>query len=134
MAVRIILDVDTGIDDALAILLAAWHPDIGLEAVTTVYGNIEVDQATRNTLDLLDLAGRSDVPVARGAARALTRPYLRKAAHIHGENGVGEAILPPSPRAARSAWAPATPSSRRMCPWHPATARPACALRRMPRW
>lgn len=98
MAVRIILDVDTGIDDALAILLAAWHPGIALDAVTTVYGNIDVDQATRNTLDLLDLAGRSDVPVARGASRALTRPYLRKAAHIHGENGIGEAVLPISPR------------------------------------
>jgi purine nucleosidase len=99
MAVRIILDVDTGIDDALAILLAARHPAITLDAVTTVHGNIDVDSATRNTLDLLDLAGRADVPVARGAARSLTRPYLRKAAHIHGANGIGEVVLPRSPRA-----------------------------------
>lgn len=106
MAVRIILDVDTGIDDALAILLAARHPEITLEAVTTVYGNIDVDGATRNTLALLDLAGCAEVPVARGAARSLTRAYVRKATHIHGENGIGEVALPPSARAPLAEAAP----------------------------
>ena len=92
--VRMILDVDTGIDDALAIFYALHRPGIVLEAVTTVYGNIDVAAATRNTLQILQLAGRGDVPVAAGAAQALTRPFVRGAAHIHGENGLGEVTLP----------------------------------------
>jgi purine nucleosidase len=100
MALRMILDVDTGIDDALAIALALRRPGIALEAVTTVYGNIDVAAATRNTLQILELAGRADIPVAAGAARSLTRPYLRKASHIHGANGIGEVALPPPSRAA----------------------------------
>lgn len=71
---RIMLDVDTGIDDALAIVYALGHPDIELVAVSTTYGNIDVDQATSNTQALLEAAGRQDIPVAAGAKRALTRP------------------------------------------------------------
>lgn len=92
--IRMILDVDTGIDDALAIVLAVKRPGISLEAVTTVYGNIDVAAATRNTLQILEVAGAPDVPVAAGAARALTRPFVRKASHIHGANGIGEVDLP----------------------------------------
>lgn len=103
---RIILDVDTGIDDALAILLAVKRPGIALEAVTTVYGNIDVDQATRNTLQILEVAGAGSVPVARGASRALTRPYVRKASHIHGQNGIGEVVLPPPSGRPVAEWAP----------------------------
>src|SRR5450759_4503309 len=65
----IILDVDTGVDDACALLLAALHPDVELRAVTCVGGNTSVDNVVRNTLKVLDVAGRPDVPVARGAAR-----------------------------------------------------------------
>jgi purine nucleosidase len=89
-----VLDVDTGIDDAMAILYALSRPAIKLEAVTTVFGNIDVESATRNTLQLLELAGRSDVPVAAGCARSLTRPYTKKASRVHGENGVGNVELP----------------------------------------
>ena len=96
---RMILDVDTGIDDALAIFYALHRPGIALEAVTTVFGNIDVAGATRNTLQILELAGRTDLPVAAGAAQSLTRPFVRAAAHIHGANGVGDVILPePSAR------------------------------------
>jgi purine nucleosidase len=91
---RMILDVDTGIDDALAIHYALNRPGIVLEAVTTVFGNIDVAGATRNTLQILQLAGRSDIPVAAGAAQSLTRAYVRGAAHIHGANGIGDVILP----------------------------------------
>ena len=97
--IRMILDVDTGIDDALAILLAVKRPGIALEAVTTVYGNIDVAAATRNTLQILEVAGAPNIPVAIGASRSLTRPYLRKASHIHGPNGIGEVALPPPSRA-----------------------------------
>ncbi|MDA8253097.1 MAG: nucleoside hydrolase [Rhodospirillales bacterium] len=95
---RMILDVDTGIDDALAIFYALHRPGIVLEAVTTTFGNIDLASATRNTLQVLELAGRGDVPVAPGAAHALTRPFARGAAHIHGENGIGGVTLP-APRA-----------------------------------
>jgi purine nucleosidase len=96
--IRMILDVDTGIDDALAVMLAVKRPGIALEAVTTVYGNIDVTAATRNTLQILEVAGAPDIPVAVGAARALTRPFMRKASHIHGPNGIGEVVLPPPSR------------------------------------
>jgi purine nucleosidase len=91
---RIILDVDTGIDDAMAILYALGRPGIELMACTTVYGNTEVENATRNTLQILESAGRGDIPVAEGAGRSLLRPYVNKAAHIHGKNGLGEIVLP----------------------------------------
>ena len=104
--VRIILDVDTGIDDALAILYALARPGVALEAVTTVYGNVDVLSATRNTLQILEAAGRPDVPVAMGAARALTRPFTKKGSVIHGANGLGGVELPPPAAAPLDAWAP----------------------------
>jgi purine nucleosidase len=91
---RMILDVDTGIDDALAIYYALRRPGIALEALTTTFGNIDVVSATRNTLQILALAGAPDVPVAQGAAHALIQPFVRGAAHIHGENGIGDVVLP----------------------------------------
>ncbi|NMM33740.1 MAG: nucleoside hydrolase, partial [Phycicoccus sp.] len=72
--VPMILDVDTGVDDACALLLAALHPQADLRAVTCVGGNTNVDQVVRNTLTVLDVAGRADVPVARGVARPLLEP------------------------------------------------------------
>jgi pyrimidine-specific ribonucleoside hydrolase len=93
----IILDVDTGIDDACALLLAALHPDVQLRAVTCVGGNTSVDNVVRNTLKVLDVAGRADVPVARGAARPLLEPG-RDARHVHGDDGMADLGWPPSPR------------------------------------
>lgn len=66
---KIILDVDTGNDDAIAIMLAGLNPDIELIACTTVWGNLDVDLTTENTLRVLDHIGRSDVPVYRGAGK-----------------------------------------------------------------
>ena len=87
---RLVLDVDTGTDDAVAVLLAALHPDLDLAAVTTVNGNVPVGVATENTLRVLDLIG-SAVPVHAGAARPLVRsdfPVPRsvedRAAAFHG--------------------------------------------------
>ncbi len=70
----VILDVDTGLDDACALLLAARHPDLDLLAVTCVGGNVGLDQVVVNTLTVLEAAGRTDVPVARGAATPLLQP------------------------------------------------------------
>ena len=91
---RMILDTDPGIDDAMAILFALKRPGIKLEALTTVFGNTDVDTATTNALRLLELAGRSDIPVARGAGRSLLRPFVKAADHVHGRNGLGEVDLP----------------------------------------
>jgi inosine-uridine nucleoside N-ribohydrolase len=90
---RIILDTDPGIDDALALMLALASPEVRIEAVTTVSGNVHVDFTTRNALALLELLGRGDIPVARGSAW----PLLRKpvdAAFVHGDNGLGQVELP----------------------------------------
>ena len=95
--VPIILDVDTGVDDACALLLAALHPQVELRAVTCVGGNASVDQVVRNTLTVLDVAGRTDVPVARGAARPLLEA-AGDARHVHGDDGMADLGWPSSDR------------------------------------
>ncbi len=90
---RIILDTDPGIDDALALFLALASPEVTLEALTTVQGNVSVEQTTHNALTLLTLARRTDIPVARGCADPLVRARV-DAAHVHGYNGLGNATLP----------------------------------------
>jgi len=93
----VILDVDTGVDDACALLLAALHPDVDLRAVTCVGGNAGVDDVVANTLKVLDVAARPDVPVARGAARPLVEP-VRHARHVHGDDGMADLGWPSSDR------------------------------------
>ena len=88
-----ILDVDTGIDDALALALAVRSPEIDLIAVSTLAGNVDVRQTTENTRRVLSWLGASDVPVHRGASRPLAKSP-RWATHIHGSNGLGGADLP----------------------------------------
>ncbi|EOU9528678.1 ribonucleoside hydrolase RihC [Cronobacter dublinensis] len=82
----IILDTDPGIDDAVAIAAALFSPEIDLQLITTVAGNVSVEKTTRNALQLLHF-WQADVPVAQGAATPFTRP-LRDAASIHGESGM----------------------------------------------
>ncbi|WP_379153892.1 nucleoside hydrolase [Paenibacillus sp. sgz5001063] len=94
---RMIIDCDTGIDDALAILYALRTPGVVVEGITTVFGNIDVAQAADNTLRLLALADPGyEVPVAIGASRALVRELTGFSTHVHGENGIGGVQLPPS--------------------------------------
>lgn len=93
----VILDVDTGLDDACALLLAARHPDLDLKAVTCVGGNVGLDQVVVNTLTVLEAADRADVPVARGAALPLLQP-VRTAPHVHGVDGLGNLDWPKSTR------------------------------------
>ena len=93
MATPIILDCDPGHDDAIAILLALASPEVELLGVTTVHGNQTLDKTTLNALKVLELAGRADVPVARGAERPLARE-LSVAAHVHGESGLDGPSLP----------------------------------------
>src|ERR1700726_4410432 len=90
---RIILDTDPGIDDALALMLALASPEVHIEAVTTVSGNVHVDFTTRNALALLELLGRGDIPVARGSDRPLVRQPVT-ADYRPGQNGLGGVTLP----------------------------------------
>jgi purine nucleosidase/pyrimidine-specific ribonucleoside hydrolase len=87
VAPPLILDVDTGVDDAVAIALAL-SKGANLIGISTVAGNVPVNVATRNTLDVLAAFGRSDVPVHRGASRALVLPH-QAATDVHGGNGLG---------------------------------------------
>src|SRR5579883_1553056 len=90
---KIILDCDPGHDDAIAILLAAHHPDIELLAITTVAGNQSVEKTTLNALKVCSLADIRDVPVARGMDRPLVRP-AKHAPDIHGESGLDGPHIP----------------------------------------
>lgn len=90
---KIILDCDPGHDDAIALLLAARHPDIDLLAVTTVAGNQSVDKTTLNALKVCTLANIRSVPIARGMDRPLVRP-AKHAPDIHGESGLDGPRMP----------------------------------------
>ena len=89
----IVLDCDPGHDDAIALLLVLASPELDLLGVTTTYGNQTLEKTTANALRVLELAGRSDVPVASGADRPLERELV-VAAHVHGESGLDGPALP----------------------------------------
>jgi purine nucleosidase len=91
---RMIIDVDPGIDDAMAIFYAVRRPAIKLEALTTTFGNTDTAIATDNALRVLELLGRPDIPVAKGVGRSFIRPYVRHADHVHGSNAIGDIELP----------------------------------------
>ena len=97
MALPVILDVDTGTDDALALLFAALHPELDLLGVSCVGGNTTLANVVDNTLRVLALAGAHDVPVAAGAARPLIEP-ARDASYVHGANGLADIVLPEAKR------------------------------------
>ncbi|NEY34701.1 nucleoside hydrolase [Streptomyces sp. PRKS01-65] len=97
--IPVVIDCDTGIDDALALLFAVRHPGIDLRAVTCVAGNTDVDGVVRNTLTVLERAGAPAVPVARGAERPLIEA-VRTARHVHGRDGMGDLGLPAPARTA----------------------------------
>ncbi|MDQ4429343.1 ribonucleoside hydrolase RihC [Yokenella regensburgei] len=86
MRIPIILDTDPGIDDAAAIAAALFAPELDLELMTTVAGNVSLEKTTRNALQLLHF-WEADVPLAQGASAPLVRP-LRDAADVHGESGM----------------------------------------------
>ena len=92
-----LLDCDTGVDDAVAILLTRHLKTMELVAVTCVAGNVEVEHTTENTLRVLELAGMRDIPVYRGAEKPLLgEPHT--AHHVHGQNGLNDMVLPPAAR------------------------------------
>lgn len=92
---KIIIDTDPGIDDTMAIFFALSSPELDVIGLTTVFGNVHVPLATQNALRLLEIAGRTDIPVAQGAADSLVGDYDHPPAYIHGADGQGDVNLPP---------------------------------------
>ncbi len=90
---RVIIDTDPGVDDALALLLAMRSPELKIEAITPVAGNVPLELTLPNALRLVEIAGRIDIPVAAGARGPLVR-RLVTATYAHGENGLGGAVFP----------------------------------------
>jgi purine nucleosidase len=89
----ILLDCDPGIDDALAIAFAAGHPGVELAGITTVAGNVGLSRTTANAIAVASFAGVGSVPVSAGSVGPLLRPAL-DARDVHGETGLGGAVLP----------------------------------------
>ena len=87
--VKLIIDTDPGIDDAMAIFHAAASPDVELLGLTTIFGTVTVETATRNALRLVEVAGL-DVPIAQGASVPLKQPAITPSAHVHGAEGFGD--------------------------------------------
>jgi purine nucleosidase len=92
------LDCDTGVDDSFALAMLLATPGVEIAGIGTVSGNTSAEQAATNTLALLHLAGRDDVPVAVGARDPLAGVYVGGAEVVHGDNGVGGVALPAAPR------------------------------------
>src|ERR1700691_1201540 len=90
---RVIIDTDPGVDDAFALLLAMRSPELKIEAITPVAGNVPLEVTLPNALRMVEIAGRTDVPVAAGASHPLLR-RLATAGHVHGVNGLAGVDFP----------------------------------------
>ena len=107
MATKIILDVDTGTDDAVALMTAALSPDIDLVGATIVNGNTRVESTTENTLRVIEWIGMPQIPVHRGMSRPLARPQTEQL-----NPAIADPRRPPGPaRRRRSRPSPAMPST-----------------------
>lgn len=85
----ILLDCDTGVDDTMAIMLACLAPEIELVGVGTIWGNVDLETATQNTLNILAMCGKPEVPVAKGASLPLNGSEVEYAYFVHGQDGQG---------------------------------------------
>ncbi|XP_033143078.1 uridine nucleosidase 1 isoform X2 [Brassica rapa] len=91
---KLIIDTDPGIDDSMAIMMAFQTPELEILGLTTVFGNVSTQDATRNALLLCEVAGFPDVPVAEGSSEPLKGGIPRVADFVHGKNGLGEVSVP----------------------------------------
>jgi purine nucleosidase len=96
--VPVFLDCDTGIDDVLAIVFLLSRPEIELVGIGSVSGNLDAARAAQNTLQVLDLLGAPEIPVAVGAHDFTAHPYAGGAPDVHGVNGIGDVVLPDTER------------------------------------
>ncbi len=91
---KIIIDTDPGVDDTMAIFFALCSPELEIVGLTSIFGNVHTELATKNALRLLEIAGRTDIPVAAGAVDALTGPFEGPVPFVHGADGQGDIDLP----------------------------------------
>lgn len=84
-----VVDTDGGVDDAQAVVLALKEGGLRVVGITTVAGNVDLEQATRNVQECVRVCGRSDVPIFKGASRPMISPFRPAADHIHGKDGLG---------------------------------------------
>lgn len=92
---RVVIDCDTGVDDTMAIFYGLLRPEIDVVGLTCVWGNIGVELTTANTLRLLEMMDRPDIPVAMGASKPLVYPKWPLGQGVHGSDGQGNLDLPP---------------------------------------
>jgi inosine-uridine nucleoside N-ribohydrolase len=90
---KILIDTDPGIDDAMAIFYALASPELDVIGLTSVFGNVHTDLATENALRLLEIADRTDIPVAKGVDTPMAMPYRGPVAFVHGQDGQGDVFL-----------------------------------------
>lgn len=105
MTKKLILDLDTGIDDTLAIAYALGSPEVELIGIVGTYGNVLLKQGVRNDLAITDLLGHPEVKVYAGLPHALKKDsfeVLPVSAFIHGDNGIGNVSIPDSSRSVES--------------------------------
>ncbi|KAL5741049.1 hypothetical protein ACOSQ2_030229 [Xanthoceras sorbifolium] len=98
---KLIIDTDPGIDDSMAIFMAFQSPELEILGLTTIFGNVTTEDATRNALLLCEIAGCPDVPVAEGSPEPLKGGRPRVADYVHGSDGLGNIFFPP-PKAKKS--------------------------------
>jgi purine nucleosidase len=101
MMIKMILDVDTGIDDGMAIAYALGSKEIDLIGVTGTFGNVYTEEGVQNVLNILHMCNVSDIPVFAGESHSLTQDSFTRfdvSARIHGENGVGQVEMETSPK------------------------------------
>lgn len=94
MPKKIIFDTDPGVDDAMAIIFGLHSPELDFLGLTTVFGNTDTETTTQNALRLVELEGRSDIPVAKGAAKPYVRPEPFLGHAFHGVDGLGNTNMP----------------------------------------
>nr|CAD1838573.1 unnamed protein product [Ananas comosus var. bracteatus] len=92
---KVIIDTDPGIDDSMTILMAFQAKEIEVIGLTTIFGNVSTEDATRNALLLCEIAGHTEVPVAEGSPEPLKGGEPRIADFVHGSDGLGNIFLPP---------------------------------------
>lgn len=90
---KLLIDTDPGIDDVMAIFYALSEPSLEVVGLTSIFGNAHTEVTTRNALKLLEIAGRTDIPVARGVDAPLAMPYRGPVPFVHGDDGMGNTHL-----------------------------------------
>jgi inosine-uridine nucleoside N-ribohydrolase len=96
MSQKIIFDTDPGVDDAMAIQFLLNSPEIEILGLTTVFGNVDLEKTTANALRLLESAERTDIPVAKGAEKPMTRSFGGGVPFVYGDDGMGNTFREPS--------------------------------------